>query len=69
MLTFLSTPPAPGNLLHFIVTPGLYPDSGPLVFPPGTFSPLSGYSLDAMMLFLTPAGGFLYITNVDRVTF
>ena len=66
---FLFSPPSPGNPISFVVAPPLYPDGGALPLPPGTFAALAGLSMDAVMVFLTPAGGFLYASNVDRVTF
>ena len=65
----LTTPPAVGNLLSFVVTPGVYPNAGPVFVPPGALAGFAGLSLDAMMAFLTPASALLHYSNVDRVTF
>lgn len=66
---FILTPAGPGNPIHFAVTPGLYPDGGALPLPPGTFSALAGFSMDAVMIYLNAAGGLHYVSNADRVTF
>lgn len=66
---FLFSPPNVGTIPHFIVAPGAYPDTGPVLFPPGFFSALAGFSLDAVMVFLAPGGGLQHWSNVARVTF
>lgn len=65
----LYSPALVGSLLHFVVAPGFYPDAGPVVFPPGTFTPLAGVSADGVMVFLNAAGSLQYWSNVDRITF
>ncbi|HYC77387.1 MAG TPA: LamG-like jellyroll fold domain-containing protein [Planctomycetota bacterium] len=66
---FLSTALAPGNPLAFVVSPGLYPNAGPLGFPAGTMSAFAGFSMDGVMVFIGPTGSLVYWSNVDRVAF
>jgi PKD repeat protein len=69
-LQFLLFPAQPGNIIHFTVAGApAYPDGGTFSFPAGTFSPLVGASMDAVMLFLGPGGTYLHHSNVQRVTF
>jgi PKD repeat protein len=65
----LATSPAVGNILSFLVTPGVYPNAGPVVVPPGALSAFAGMSMDAMMAFLSASSALVHYTNVDRVTF
>jgi PKD repeat protein len=65
----LMTSPAVGNPLSFVVTPGVFPDSGPLSFPPGSLSAFGGLYLDAVMVYLTPSSTLLHYSNIDRVLF
>ena len=64
----LASPAAVGDLLHWVNTPGLFPNV-PFGVPPGTLSFLAGQSVDFVQVDLTPALLLANISNVDRVTF
>jgi hypothetical protein len=66
---FLSQPAVVGDPTHFIAAPPAYPDGGPVVFPPGTFSSLAGSTFDGAMIYLEASGLIKHWTNVSRVTF
>jgi PKD repeat protein len=71
-LTFsaLAYPAVPGSPLHAlnVANPALWPES-PLVFPPGTFTNLSGLVLDAAVVYRDPAGIVIGWTSVSRARF
>jgi hypothetical protein len=62
----IAQPAAPGNPLHFVVTPGLYP-SAPFIVPPGTLSFLAGQVWDAVVVGLAPGLVYVNRTNVARL--
>lgn len=70
-LTWLiaTTPPTVGNPVSFVVSPGSYPNTGVLAFPPGTLSAFAGMSMDGMMVFLSSTLDLVHYSPVDRVTF
>lgn len=67
--SFLFMPVAAGSIAHFAVTPGLYPDAGPLNLPAGSLVGLTGLTMDAVMLFLDGSGTLIHVSNVARVSF
>lgn len=66
---FILTPIAPGSPIHFPALPGVYPNGGAFVLPNGTFTPLTGVTMDAVEILVGPGLTFLKVTNVARVTF
>ncbi len=66
--SIFSSPAAPGNVLHFITSPGIYPDAVFYV-PPGSLSFLQGTTADFVEVGLTAASQLVLVSNVDRVTF
>lgn len=63
------TPPSPGWIPHFIVTPGTYPNGGATLFPAGFFTPLTGQTLTAVEVLLDINRDLLFVSNADSVTF
>ncbi len=61
-------PASVGSVLHWIVTPGLFPNV-PLVVPPGALLSLVGLTADFVQVDLTASLTIANISNVDRVTF
>ena len=68
-ITGILTPAAPDSPLHFLVSPGLYPDGGPLLYPAGTFAPLAGQTLSATQVTLGAGFTLLHQSNVSSATF
>jgi parallel beta-helix repeat protein len=70
LLTFLTLqqPAAVGGLLHWVTTPGFYPEV-PLVFPPGSLTFLAGMTGDFVQVDLAPPFLLANVSNVDRATF
>jgi PKD repeat protein len=68
-LTFITQPALPGHISHFVVTPTTYPNSGPVMFPPGFFSALTGTTVDAVQVLLNANGNLVFVSNVSQVTF
>ena len=70
VFAILSVPPSPGNLFHFLFDGMSYPDA-PISFPPGTFTPLAGISMDALQIYLNAGSAqpLVYVSAVSRVTF
>jgi hypothetical protein len=68
-LTFITQPALPDHISHFVVTPTTYPNSGPVVFPPGFFGALTGATMDAVQVLLNANGNLVFVSNVSQVTF
>jgi hypothetical protein len=64
----ISQPAAVGNPLHYINTPGFYPEV-PFTVPAGGLSWLAGVTVDFVQVGLTPGYGLVFASNCDRVTF
>jgi hypothetical protein len=64
----LVEPAIPGGILHFTNNGvGSYPYAT-FSFPPGLILQLSGLTIDAMVMLMTPSGVVVEQSNVDRVT-
>jgi PKD repeat protein len=57
-----------GNPLHYVVTPGFYPEVPFVVFP-GALSGFVGITADFVQVGLTAGYGFVFVSNCDRITF
>ncbi len=66
--SILASPASTGDILHWNVTPGLFP-TVPLIIPAGSLSFLAGVSADFVQLDLSPSMGFLSLSTARRVTF
>ncbi len=64
----LATPAAVGDILHWVNTPGLFPNV-PFAVPAGTLAFLAGQTVDFVQADLTPGMLLANVSNVDRVTF
>jgi len=64
----LLSPPAPGDLFHWYVVPGLFPNT-PFAVPVGTLSFLAGQSLDGVQVDVSPSYTIVAKSSVSRVTF
>jgi hypothetical protein len=64
----LFTPAQVGNPLHYLSTPGFYPDVN-LVVAPGGLSVFAGISLDFVQVGLDANLAITFVSNPDRVTF
>ena len=67
-ISFLQSPPSPGDPIHFLPAPFLYPNV-PLNVGAGAYSHFAGTAIDAMQVLCGPGFGILRITNVVRITF
>lgn len=66
--SIVATPAAVGNLLHWVVTPGIFPNV-PLVVPPGALLSLVGLTADFVQIDLNASQTIANISNLDRITF
>ncbi|HYC77210.1 MAG TPA: PKD domain-containing protein [Planctomycetota bacterium] len=64
----LTMPAAPGNPLHYVVAPGLYPQT-PFIVPQGGLAVLAGLTADLVQVGFGPGYTLLLVSNVARVTF
>jgi hypothetical protein len=64
----VTTPASVGNLLHWVLTPGIFPNV-PLIVPAPTLVGLVGITVDFVQVDLTPAQTIANVSNVDRITF
>jgi hypothetical protein len=64
----LLSPPTPGDLLHWYVVPGLFPNT-PFAVPAGALSFLAGQSVDGVQVDVSPSYTIVAKSNVSRVTF
>ncbi|HYC76138.1 MAG TPA: PKD domain-containing protein [Planctomycetota bacterium] len=64
----LTFPAAPGNPLHYVNTPGFYPDV-PFVVPAGGLTVFAGLTIDFVQVGLNGSGGLAFWSNPDRATF
>jgi parallel beta-helix repeat protein len=66
--SILQTPESVGNLLHWTVAPGIFPNV-PLILPGGTLVQLIGLTADFVQIDLTAQLTIANISNLDRLTF
>ena len=63
-----SMPAAAGNPLHYLLTPGVYPEV-PFGVPAGVLSAFAGVTADFVQVGFTPAYSLVFVSNCDRITF
>ncbi len=64
----LLSPATPGDLLHWVVTGGLFPNV-PFAVPPGALGFLSGQSLDGCQVDISPSFTVVNVSAPQRITF
>lgn len=68
LFSIVSIPPSVGNPLHYVVSPGAYPDI-PFAIGPGGVASLVGLTVDFVQVSLAPGFTLLHVSNAARVTF
>jgi hypothetical protein len=68
LFSIVSIPAAVGNPLHYVVSPGAYPDV-PFAIGPGGLTSLIGVTVDFVQVSLAPGFYLLHVSNAARVTF
>jgi hypothetical protein len=68
LFSIVSIPASVGNPLHYVVSPGAYPDV-PFFIGPGGVASLVGITVDFVQVSLAPGFSLLHVSNAARVTF
>jgi hypothetical protein len=68
LFSIVSYPASVGNPLHYVVSPGSYPDV-PFAFGPGSLNWLIGVTVDFVQVSFGPGFTLLHVSNAARVTF